>query len=77
MDDEHFEKTLHASAGLNGDEDPYGMEDCKPVTLFSFNAQFLFEHPVACFHLMGIFVFPSWTEEKDDDETAARGSSEV
>ncbi|XP_041820788.1 uncharacterized protein si:cabz01007807.1 isoform X5 [Chelmon rostratus] len=30
MDDEHFEKTLHASAGLNGDEDPYGMEDCKP-----------------------------------------------
>ncbi|XP_070849303.1 uncharacterized protein [Chaetodon trifascialis] len=27
MDDEHFGKT---SAGLNGDEDLYGMEDCKP-----------------------------------------------
>ncbi|XP_044040782.1 uncharacterized protein si:cabz01007807.1 isoform X3 [Siniperca chuatsi] len=30
MDDELLEKTLHMSAGLNGDEDPYGMEDWKP-----------------------------------------------
>ncbi|XP_042367815.1 uncharacterized protein si:cabz01007807.1 isoform X2 [Plectropomus leopardus] len=30
MEDEHFEKARHASAGLNDDEDPRGMEDCKP-----------------------------------------------
>ncbi|XP_070711298.1 uncharacterized protein, partial [Pempheris klunzingeri] len=32
MDDEHIqhEKTLHMTAGLYGDEDPCGMEDCKP-----------------------------------------------
>ncbi|KAI3376244.1 hypothetical protein L3Q82_016753, partial [Scortum barcoo] len=30
MDDEHFQKPPHMSPGLNGDEDPYGMEDCKP-----------------------------------------------
>ncbi|KAL7374758.1 hypothetical protein ABVT39_006643 [Epinephelus coioides] len=30
MDDEHFQKTRHMSAGLNGDEDTWEMEDCKP-----------------------------------------------
>ncbi|KAM9335534.1 uncharacterized protein ABDE67_020523 [Symphorus nematophorus] len=30
MDDEHLQKTLLMSAGLNGDEASYGMEDCKP-----------------------------------------------
>ncbi|XP_070785888.1 uncharacterized protein [Enoplosus armatus] len=30
MEDELLQKTLHMSAGLNGDEDPYGTEDCKP-----------------------------------------------
>ncbi|XP_073330655.1 uncharacterized protein [Pagrus major] len=30
MDDEHFQKALHTSAGFNGDEALYGMEDCKP-----------------------------------------------
>lgn len=32
MDDEQLQKTPHMSAGLNGDEDQCGMEDCKPVT---------------------------------------------
>ncbi|KAK1890239.1 Apolipoprotein L domain containing protein 1 [Dissostichus eleginoides] len=30
MDDKHFQKTRPMSAGFNGDEDPYEMEDCKP-----------------------------------------------
>ncbi|KAK9524938.1 hypothetical protein VZT92_017295 [Zoarces viviparus] len=30
MDDEHFQETHHMSGGLNGDEDPYEVEDCKP-----------------------------------------------
>ncbi|KAI4808125.1 hypothetical protein KUCAC02_000194 [Chaenocephalus aceratus] len=30
MDDKHFQKTRRMSAGFNGDEDPYEMEDCKP-----------------------------------------------
>ncbi|XP_040887046.1 uncharacterized protein si:cabz01007807.1 isoform X2 [Toxotes jaculatrix] len=30
MDDKHFQKTHHFSSGLYGDEDAYGMEDCKP-----------------------------------------------
>ncbi|XP_020504499.2 uncharacterized protein si:cabz01007807.1 [Labrus bergylta] len=30
MDDEDFQRALHMSAGLNGDVDPYGMEDVKP-----------------------------------------------
>ncbi|XP_031706499.1 uncharacterized protein LOC116385310 isoform X2 [Anarrhichthys ocellatus] len=30
MDDEHFLDTHHMSGGLNGDEDPYEVEDCKP-----------------------------------------------
>ncbi|XP_039996541.1 uncharacterized protein si:cabz01007807.1 isoform X2 [Xiphias gladius] len=30
MDDKHLQKTHHFSPGLNGDEDAYGMEDCKP-----------------------------------------------
>ncbi|XP_023271108.1 uncharacterized protein LOC111661687 isoform X2 [Seriola lalandi dorsalis] len=29
-DDKHLQKTHHFSAGLNEDEDAYGMEDCKP-----------------------------------------------
>lgn len=42
MDDEHFQKTLQTSAGFNGDESPYGMEDCKPVTFSSFNTSFFY-----------------------------------
>ncbi|XP_042257438.1 uncharacterized protein si:cabz01007807.1 isoform X4 [Thunnus maccoyii] len=30
LDDEYLQKTYHMSPGLNGDEDTYGMEDCKP-----------------------------------------------
>ncbi|XP_054457233.1 uncharacterized protein si:cabz01007807.1 isoform X2 [Anoplopoma fimbria] len=30
MDDEHFYETHHKSGGFNEEEDPYGMEDCKP-----------------------------------------------
>lgn len=44
MDDEHLQKALHASAGLKGDDDPYEVGDCKPVTFFSFNIQFFIEH---------------------------------
>ncbi|KAM7366448.1 hypothetical protein PAMP_015886 [Pampus punctatissimus] len=29
-DDEYLQKTHHMSPGLNGEEDAYGMEDCKP-----------------------------------------------
>ncbi len=75
MDDEHLQKTLHMSAGLNGDEDPYGMEDCKPVTFFSFNTQFFFEHFVTYFHLIGFCS--SSIEETNKDETAAREPSKL
>ncbi|XP_008303407.1 uncharacterized protein LOC103375002 isoform X2 [Stegastes partitus] len=30
MDDEHLQRTHRFSPGLNGDEDAYGMQDCKP-----------------------------------------------
>ncbi|KAM6960337.1 uncharacterized protein LKV04_021898 [Tautogolabrus adspersus] len=30
MEDEELQRALHMSAGLNGDMDPYGMEDVKP-----------------------------------------------
>ncbi|XP_010782451.1 uncharacterized protein isoform X2 [Notothenia coriiceps] len=30
LDDKHFQKTRPMSAGFNGDEDPYEMDDCKP-----------------------------------------------
>lgn len=39
MDDDLLQKTPHMSAGLNGDEDPYGMADWKPVT---FPSQYFF-----------------------------------
>lgn len=74
MDDEYLQKTYHMSPGLNGDEDTYGMEDCKPVTFFSVYSQFFFEHFVTCFHLMDFF-FPSSIEETFNCETAAHGPS--
>ncbi|XP_023138272.2 uncharacterized protein si:cabz01007807.1 isoform X3 [Amphiprion ocellaris] len=30
MDDEHLQRTNYFSPGLNGDEEAYGMQDCKP-----------------------------------------------
>lgn len=41
MDEEHFQKALHTSAGLNGDEALYGMEDWKPVTFFEYSVPLL------------------------------------
>lgn len=36
-DDEHFQGALQTSDGFDGDENTNEMEDCKPVTFYSFN----------------------------------------
>lgn len=35
MDDKHLQKSDHFFPGPNVEEDTYGTEDCKPVTIFS------------------------------------------
>lgn len=56
MDEGHFQKTHHTSAGLNGDEYPYGTEECKPVTLSSLSTFLFFSQHFATRCLLIVFI---------------------
>lgn len=72
MGDEQFQKMHRTSVGLDEDEDPYKMADCRPVRFFLHTHC---KHFAGCFHFMCI-LFPSSIEETNK-ETAARWSPKL
>lgn len=56
MDEGHFQKTHHTSAGLNGDEYTYGTVDCKPVTLSSLSTFLFFSQHFVTHYLLTVVI---------------------